>query len=195
MSLRDDAGKLFDHYSEFLGEMTGSFSGKNPEKIPFLVFAYSGANGIKSRLVTSGLSAHKLNVLGSECKIRTELAIFSNSSKSIEALNAVLTAVAVHLLESHEFPGVHGILHGSGPVLSGGNPTFQSFYLRPPVGISSRFSVCSLGAADIEIVQLIPISIAEAHMIGCQGWEFFERAVIAQRIDLLQFDERKEVVV
>lgn len=195
MNLRDDAGKLFDHYSEFLGEMTGSFSGKNPKKIPFLVFTYSGSNGIRNSLVTSGLSAHKLNVLGSERKVRTELAIFSNSDKSIEALNAVLTAVAVHFLESHEFPGAHGILHGSGPVLSGGNPTFENFYLRPPVEISSRFNVCSLDSSDIEIIQLIPISIAEAHLIDCQGWEFFERAVIAQRVDLLQFDERKEVVV
>ncbi|TFW29168.1 suppressor of fused domain protein [Massilia horti] len=196
MSLRDDAGKLFDHYENFLGEVETSFEGKDKTKIPFIVLAYSGrANGARNCLITCGLSAHQLAVPGGSRSARTELAIFSNSAANKEMLNAVLTVVGLHLLETHESPGVYGILPGSGPVLAGGNPLFESFYLSPPVGLPREFSICSLGASEIEILQLVPITAAEEHMIKCGGWAAFEEAVSTQGIDLLGFDEREEVLL
>lgn len=196
MSLRDDAGKLFDHYENFLGEMESSFEGKNKKKIPFMVLVYpSRENGAKNCLITCGLSTHQMTVPGTSRTVRTELAIFSNSAASREALNAVLTVVGLHMLETHESPSVHGILPGSGPVLAGGNPLFESFYLRPPVGFAPEFSTCSLGASSIEILQLVPVTAAEEHMISCEGWAAFEKAASMQRIDFLGFDERDEVIL
>ena len=193
MELPNDADVLLDHFEHYLGNMESSFRAKKDGDFPFMVLVYppkpSGADSI---LMTCGLSAHRLYVPSENRTTRIELGIFAREGPSKAVLNALLTAVALHLLETHESPGRHGILPGEGPVLAGGNPSFESFYLRPPVGLPDGFASCGDLSSPIEILQLIPITSGEERLIANAGWCAFEQAVLAQQIDLLSFDTRRE---
>jgi len=122
-----------------------------------------------------------------------ELGIFTKEGLNKTVLNSPLTAVGMHFFERHESPGPHGIFLGEGPVLEGGNPLFQSLYLRPPFGLPEGFAICSGSSTPIEIFQLIPITAHEQHLIVTNGWDKFEQAVLAQKIDLLLFNVRQEI--
>jgi hypothetical protein len=195
LNLKNDANKLLDHYDHYLGRMENSFQGKDEKKIPFMVLSFSGReSGPSHCLVTHGMSAHQLSVPGKDSPVRTELAVFTNAPVGSKTLGALLIAVGMHFLDTHASPGAHGILPGSGPVIAGGNPKFESFYVRSPVSFPPAFAHCSLAGSGIDILQLIPVTNNEAHAIACGGWAAFEAAAASQNIDLLSFDQREEVV-
>lgn len=194
MDILNDADLLLDHFESHLGNIKNSFRAKKEGDFPFMVLSYSQqSNGVNNVLLTCGLSAHRLYV-GSENRLtRIELGIFARGSWDNSALSSLLTSVALYLYEAHEAPGAHGILPGEGAVLNGGNPLFESFYLRSPVGFPEDLSICESNSLPIEILQLIPITSSEEKIIRAAGWKAFEEAVIVQKIDLLSFDTRLEV--
>jgi hypothetical protein len=195
MASESDVNRLYDHYEKYLGEQAFTFRLKDEGKPPFVIFGYrpSMPEGLV-QLVTFGMFTHRLQVRPDDRIVRTELALFAKSTASEQSLYAVLASVGRDILERHESPGVHGIISSrGGPVRLGGNSLFQSFYLRPPVGLLKEFGACSLESSTIEILQIIPISLMEEHLIRCSGWQVFEERIVAGKIDFLEFDERAQL--
>lgn len=187
---------LLVHFERFLGPMSHRWSGKGRPENAFEVLEFSGRPQLDSQcLVTFGLSAHHLQIAREgNSTIRMELAIFAYRTFDSKVLGALLFAVGLDAIERHLTSGLHGVLNGSGPVLSGGNPEFEHLYLASPGYFPRSFDWCTELSPPVAIVQLIPISSGERKLITEVGWSAFEDAIAERNIDLLKFDARSAVV-
>lgn len=180
------------HLERFLGPLKKRWL--NDAAPSFQVLLFSDRPKRDSQcLVTYGLSAHLLQIVGNgDSTIKMELLICADSSFDPEALAALLFAVGQDAVTQHATPGVRKVLMGSGAILL--NPVFEHFYLTFPGYFPAEFEMCEAVSSPVAIVQLIPISSKEREAIEKQGWRAFEDGMVEQHIDLLAFDNRRELM-
>jgi hypothetical protein len=187
---------LFDHYEANLGKMTSSSSLKGMPKQDFLVFIYEGQPYEDcTTYVTVGVSDHPLHSRRTHCDERLEYMICAESTYDQKLMVAVLMGLAVRSTDSRETAGIHGVWTGVGPVIIGGNPLFEHFYLTNPGHFAASIDRCDDVEPPIQIVQVIPITSGEHAFIVAHGWEAFESRLDQQEIDLMGFDSRLEFSV
>lgn len=195
MIVKSDAEVLYDHFESFLGQTEQRWHTRNNDGEALSVFEYIGQpDSAATTLLTFGLSSHQFRTRApTAVTLRTELMICANSEFDAKALSALLFAVSFDALVEHLMPAEHGVLPGSGPVLGAGNPRFEHLYFARPGFFPVKFQRVENILIPIDVMQLIPISTREKELISAEGWEAFEDLVIAQGIDLLEFDQRDEV--
>ena len=193
MSVNLQAELILRHLEQYLGPWNERWLSSGNDASPFQVLLFPKQPEPDGQcLVTFGLSAHQLRIEGQSGNTsRMEFAICAASSFDSKELAALLIAVGLDAVTRHVTPGIHGVLMGSGAVLS--NPLFEHFYLSFPGYFPAEFELCETVSPPVVIAQLIPITSGERELIERQGWRSFESAMVDQRIDLLAFDTRQEL--
>lgn len=196
MERKSDAEALYDHFENFLGQAQHRWHSRGKSGFSINVFEYIGQpDSAATTLLTFGLSSHQLRTREvTPVAVRTELMICANAEFHSKALSALLFAVAFDALDEHLIPAEHRVLSGSGPVLTGGHARFEHLYFARPGFFPLNFQRFEEVSLPVDVMQIIPISTSEKELISIEGWESFEDLVIAQGIDLLDFDRRDEVV-
>ncbi|MDZ4151301.1 suppressor of fused domain protein [Methylicorpusculum sp.] len=180
------------HLERFLGVSKKRWLCPGDES-PFQVLLFPECPDSSSQcLVTYGLSAHQLRIMGkNDSVIQVELIICADSLFDPKVLAASLIAVGLDAIRKNAIPTVHEVLLGEGAVSS--NPVFEHLYLTFPGFFSPEFELCETVSPPVAIVQLIPISTNEKKLIAKRGWRVFEEGLAKQDIDLFKFDQRKEL--
>jgi hypothetical protein len=180
------------HLERFLGPFKARWLGSEKENANFQVLLFSEHSNYDFQcLTTFGLSAVPLHIASKDAVTRMEFMICANLSMDSKALVALLMAVGRHATVHWTTPGIHGVLAGSGAVLT--NPVFEHFYLTCPGYLPTGFGLCESLSPPVVMGQLVPVSSNERELIEKKGWRAFEYAVVEQGIDLLAFDNRKEL--
>lgn len=186
--------RVLRHLEEFLGSATLSWSRVGEDALPFQVLLFPECPELDGQsLVTYGLSAHPLRIIGkNDSDFRMEFAICADSTFDSRNLVALLIAVGLKTFERLATPGAHEVIAGEGAILT--NPVFEHFYLTFPGYFPTEFELCETVFPPVAIIQLIPISSKERELIMEKGWRFFEQTIVEQGIDLLKFDRRRELI-
>lgn len=192
---KKDRVELFDHYCSHLGKVKKNWNLKDVPKEELRILGFSSAAAIAdAQICTFGLSDHPLKTVANDKSYRVEYMISTGAATDVGKIASLLLAISEHTIKRGVFPGVHNVLGGNGPVLYGGNPVFEHFYLTRPIDLARDFAICLSVEPPIEIVQLVPISTKERKFIESNGWESFEKLLLEEHKNLLLFDGRSVVI-
>lgn len=193
---RQDRIPLFDHYERHLGGVKLHWKLRDSPDYDLKIFCFDvPRTNDGNALCTFGISDHLLYTADGGRRSRLEHVVFLRDAGKRERVAALLLALASHALEKHHSPGIHHVLSGKGPVLHGGNPDFEHFYLSRPLAGKPELAICDAVAPPIELVQLIPISSVEKAFVETWGGPRFEQLLLQQGIDLQAFDERSQLAL
>jgi len=182
---RQDRIPLFDHYEHHLGGVKLHWKPRDSPEYDLKIFCFDATRtNDGNTLFTFGISDHQLYSADGERRSRLEHVVFLRDAGKRERVAALLLAIASHALGKHHSPGIHHVFGGEGPVMHGGNPDFEHFYLSRPLAGEPDFATCDTMDPPIALVQLIPISNAEKAFIETWGGACFELLLLEQCIDI-----------
>jgi len=182
---------ISDHFEAHCGPILRGWSkGEAGRRLPvqMAVLDHSPVSGARV-IATLGLSQHLLQLGESSHEVRLELMMMFRTAEGERNLPAVLSQVALGLLEDHR-----GVWHGEvlgprGPLVPGS--TMSALCAAQPVYFPDSFAAFSddeLGR--VVVVWLVPISESEARFVRSSGWRRFEALLLRDNPDVLDFFRR-----
>ncbi len=180
---------LVEHIEQFCGRILGGYTlDENGEKAPFQVVRTEGGPvpGVQT-ICTLGLSNFALASKHSGKLIRHELVLLTRRNVESTNLAALVQQVGLEALtRSNAY--LRGEVLGPRTSLTD-NSTTTAFYLAQPVYFPDGFHVFTLDDdQQVVFVWLVPITTLEANFIENHGWERFEKELLKQNPDLLDFN-------
>ena len=170
------------HLEAFLGPIRGGWiEDATGDRLPFHVVWFDDApERDLATYSTLGLSRHALE---SPTKtIRQELLVSVDKRFASPRLGSVLSTLGEMVLAEHR-PILRGeVLPPRGAIVPGS--TLSAFYASAPVALPDAFAVFEGSEPHTVFVWLVPISAAEAGLIGSHGWSWFEDQLVEQQPDL-----------
>jgi hypothetical protein len=179
-SVPDDG--LIDHLEAFLGPITGGWiEDATGDRLPFQVVWFDDAPAKDlATYSTLGLSWHALEAPTKT--VRQELLISVDKRFASLPLAGVLSSLGEMVLAEHR-PILRGeVLPPRDAIVPGS--TLSAFYAAQPVVLPDAFAVFEGSEPHTAFVWLVPISAAEAELIGSHGWSWFEDQLVEQQPDL-----------
>jgi Suppressor of fused protein (SUFU) len=178
---------LIAHLEAFLGPITGGWiEDATGDRLPFQVVWFDDApEKDLATYSTLGLSRHALE---SPTKtIRQELLVSVDKRFATPQLGSVLSTIGEMLLAEHR-PVLRGeVLPPRDAIVPGS--ALSAFYAAAPVALPDSFAAFDGTDPHTVFVWMVPISAAEADLIGSHGWAWFEDQLVKQQPDL--FDLRR----
>lgn len=172
---------LPEHYEQHLGEIARGWSDeKRMHGIQVVSFERQPEPGVKT-YATLGLGRHIVELPGSK-QIRQELLMSANETFSADAVAGLVLSLAEHVLQRGKAL-LRGEVIGPGtPVVAGS--TLTAIYVTNPSPFDKSLTefVCELPA--MVFAYLIPITEAEAKLVGDKGWRWFEDQLEQQNPDI-----------
>jgi hypothetical protein len=179
---------LIGHLEAFLGPITGGWiEDVTGDRLPFQVVWFDDAPEKDLAMYsTLGLSRHALE--SPTRTIRQELLVSVDKRFASPEVAGVLSAVGEMVLAEHR-PILRGeVLPPRGAIVPGS--TLSAFYAAQPVALPDAFAVFEGSEPHTAFVWLVPISAAEAELIGSHGWNWFEDQLVTQQPDLFDLTRR-----
>jgi hypothetical protein len=183
-----DGDGLINHLEAFLGPITGGWiEDATGDRLPFQVVWFDGAP--EKDLVTYstlGLSRHALE---SPIEIiRQELLVSVHKRFASAQLGSLLSTLGEMVLAEHR-PILRGeVLPPRDAIVPGS--TLSAFYAAAPVALPEAFAAFEGSEPHTVFVWLVPISAAEAELIGSHGGSWFEDQLVEQQPDLFDLTRR-----
>lgn len=178
---------LIAHLEAFLGPIRGGWiEDATGDRLPFQVVWFDDApEKDLATYSTLGLSRHALE--SSTKTIRQELLVSVDKRFATPQLGSVLSTIGEMLLAEHR-PVLRGeVLPPRDAIVPGSR--LSAFYAAAPVALPDSFAAFGGTDPHTVFVWMVPISAAEADLIGSHGWAWFEDQLVKQQPDL--FDLRR----
>ena len=185
---------IIDHYEKYLGEVgSGWNSGQDGRRLGFQILRFQDRPKIgTTTFVTAGLSKHLVSFFGQQLDSRVEFLIAAQSKCNEQRIAAVLAHVCERVVATHTAPRPSDTKKGEGAVI--GNPIFDCLLFVKPINFDKFMQEFNGSVPSTQILQIIPISLAERLYVHQHGIDKFISAMELKGVDIFNIDGRSTII-